>query len=192
MIRLRWPLLVVVALLAHATGASGDEALAQAVEREKARRAEHKAERKAKPAKRYTDEDLKAQAESAQKGKAGAQGSSQEPTVEVGASDEGGASDSEEHVARGFQQSVALKRKELAGLEARVNEIEARIGELRGERSRPTRLTEVNRDRSINNDIAAATAELEEARQTVALSKQQLEDLIEEARRAGVPYNQLE
>jgi chromosome segregation ATPase len=192
MTRLLWSLFFAVALLAQATGARADEALTQAAEREKARRTEQKASRKAKPAKRYTDEDLRALAEAAKKSQARQEGSSQEPSAAARASEEGESSDPQDDAARGFRQSVADKRKEIAGLEAGVNEIDARIAELRAERSKPTRLTEVNRDRSINNDIAAATAELEKAKTAVAEAKQQLEDLLEEARQAGVPYSQLE
>jgi hypothetical protein len=189
MLRLGPAVVALAALLVNGSLARGEESLTAAAEREKARRAGQQADPKATPAKTYTDEDLKTLNKDASKEGTPREGSTAEAARASVSSDEPAE---EEDPAPRFRERVAEHRREIAAQQERIKTIEARIAELRAERSRPTRLTEVNRDQSINQDIVEATASLEEAKQALAAAEDELEATVEEARRAGVPYSQLE
>lgn len=189
MARLAAGVLALVGLLAVAGPALADETLAAAAEREKARRAAQQADPKAEPAKAYTDEDLEAlNKDDSKGGKASGRSAAKarqaaEPAQEPPAEDD---------PAPALRERVAAQRQEVAARQGSIKALEDRIAELRYERSRPTRLTETNRDQSINREIVEATAKLEEAKRDLADAEAVLEEIVEEARRAGVPYSQLE
>jgi hypothetical protein len=178
------------ALVLGSTALKAEDDLADAARREKERRASQRSQSGTKPAKTYTDADLKGPDGKAAATPSGtpASGAEQAPADEVdsttGVTDEDGL--------QKLREGVAAKRAEVASFEATIADIEGRIQQLRNERSLPTRLTEVDRDRSINRDIATANDELEEAKKSLATAREELEALTEEARRAGIPYSQLE
>jgi len=178
--------LLTVVLLAVGTVRSEDsqETLAAAAAREKARRAAQKA----KSVKKFTDEDLKKLG-----GKPGAKPAAAASTQQAspdGGAPEGAPSDSSR--AEFWRPRVDPARAEVVRCEAVVSGLEARLQELRMSQTRPVRLGEPNRDLAIMHDIQSTLEEMETAKHAVDEAKQALEDIIEEARRAGVPASQLE
>jgi predicted nucleic acid-binding Zn-ribbon protein len=80
---------------------------------------------------------------------------------------------------------VARERREaLARAEARIAELEARITALRNDMS-PVGLTDPNRLQTMQAEIATAQRELEAARAAAAAARQAVDDLEDDARRAG-------
>lgn len=77
-------------------------------------------------------------------------------------------------------------RQAVADAQARVTEIETRITGLRNDMA-PGRETEAFRQQALQADIAKAMEDLEAARQDLAKAQKVHEDLLEEARRTGVP-----
>jgi hypothetical protein len=172
------------ALLVPIRSARADETLAEAAAREKERRAEQKA----KKGKTFTDEDLK---------KLGGK-----PTATPDASAAGNRSvstseapegrSSDESTPEFWRPRVDAARAEVARREAVVKDLEVRIKELRDSVSHPVRLNEANRDGAMAREALELQGQLETARQSVDEGKQALDDLLEEARHAGVPADQLE
>jgi hypothetical protein len=173
---------VVLGLLFYcAMALAAQETLTEAAGREKARRAGQSAEK----TKKFTDEDLAKLAKAHPPGKAASAPASSQ-SQESSGFDDGGPSTPEF-----WRPAVDGARAEVARREGAVKELEARIQELRAD-TRPTRLTEPNRAGVIAQEISKLLGELETAKTSVEEAKQALEDLLEEARRAGVPASQLE
>jgi septal ring factor EnvC (AmiA/AmiB activator) len=170
-------------ILLQAGVARADEALTEAAEREKARRAGQKPQK----VKRFTDDDLKKLA-----GKGGPAGAAAAATPAATQAPSSETIDTATPEIEQWQSQVDAARSELRKREAAVRELEARIGELRAEFSRPVRLNEANRERRIAGDIAALAAELEAARQLAEDARQSLDDVLEQARRAGIPASQFD
>jgi hypothetical protein len=77
-------------------------------------------------------------------------------------------------------------RREIAAAEVEVRGHEARVEELRNDRGTGNAMDPF-RLQTLQSDLAAARASLEAARAKVTAARQRLDELEEEARRAGVP-----
>jgi hypothetical protein len=175
-------IVLLLGLVLVQTGAvRADETLTEAARRENARRVAQKPQK----VKKFTDDDLKKlPGKGAPADPAAAGTPAPDPGVDM--------SGDEESKPESWRPAVDAARAEVRSREAAVKELEGRIQELRNEFSQRTRLNEPNRERRIADDIAAVATQLENARQGVEDAKQALDDLLEEARRAGVSASQLE
>jgi hypothetical protein len=185
--RLGLLLTILVAGLAVFAGrvSCDDPPLSEVVAKEKARREAERAKGKAIP--KYTDEDLKhgqkKKTEEAQPSEAQGEGAA---SSAEGSDAGSGASDNDE-----WRRRVQDQREVVSKLEAQIHELEAKIGELRADNGLG-RATDVNRQRSVQQEVAAALDEIETVKETLATEREKADALIEEARQAGVPYSQLE
>jgi len=179
--------LVAVVLLAVGTARAEDSqgTLAEAAAREKARRAAQKA----KSVKKFTDEDLKKLGGKPSRKPVAAE-AAQQASPDSGVPPEGAPTDPSR--AEFWRPRVAPARAEVERCEAVVSGLETRLKELRMSQTRPVRLGEPNRDLAIMHDIQSTLEEMETAKHAVDEAKQALEDILEEARRAGVPASQLD
>jgi hypothetical protein len=179
--------MLTAALLAAGAVRSDDskETLSEAAAREKARRSAQKA----KGVKKFTDEDLRKLG-----GKPGAKpaaaASPQQAAPDKSAVPDDPASDPSR--AEFWRPRAEPAKQNVARCEAVVSSLETRLKELRMSQGRPVRLGEPNRDLAIAHDIQSTLEEMETAKRAVDGAKQALEDILEEARRAGVPASQLE
>ena len=179
----RWMLVVLLGLPA---GTTGQETLTGAAAREKERRVNQGETR----GKSYTDDDLKRLPRTQ-----ASPGNDAEGTASTSSSDEGASSSdasSENEERERWRTRVVQGREDIQRFEAQLKELEGRIQEARSESMRPTRIGEANREASIARDVTALLGQVDETRKLIEDAKQNLEDLIEEARVAGVPYSQLE
>lgn len=77
------------------------------------------------------------------------------------------------------------RREALAQAEARIVELEARIAALRNDMSPSVGLGDPNRQQTIAAQIGQAQRELEAARAALAAAQKAVDDLEDDARRAG-------
>jgi hypothetical protein len=180
-----WMLTAVLLAVGAARSDDAKETLSEAAAREKSRRAAQKA----KSVKKFTDEDLKKLG-----GKPGAKpavaASPQQAAPDNSATADNPAADPGR--AEFWRPRVEPAKRDVERCEAVVSSLEARLKELRMSPSRPVRLGEANRDLAIAHDIQSTLEEMETAKRAVDVAKQALEDILEEARRAGVPGSQFE
>lgn len=136
-----------------------------------------------KPAPVYTEEDLK---------KAGGHVNKLEASPGAGRSESEGGQTSEgneeQDREREWRERFAARRQEIASVEAKVKELEAKLAALNldADPNAPD-LMDPNRLQKREAAIQAATADLEKAREEVARLRRELSALEDEARRAHVP-----
>jgi hypothetical protein len=133
-------------------------------------------ERKGTPTKVYTNDDL-IEARSAEERAA---------TAAAPAAAASAAPPPAMDPAARWQRDAKARRDAIARAEATVEAVQARIDALTLDRD-PTSVLDPNRMQNLATERAKAMQELEAAKAAVAKARQDLDDLEEEARKAGVP-----
>jgi hypothetical protein len=163
----------------------GAQSLGDAARRER----EKRTRRPPANAKVYTDDDLKKPDEPGGEKKASRESASRE-TSAVSASQESSASETGEGSSAGremvWRQGARQRRDAIASAEARISEIESRLGALMNDRD-PVGLMDPSRLQTIEARKAAARQELEQAKAALAEARNALADFQEQARRQGIP-----
>jgi archaellum component FlaC len=165
------------------------ESLAELAAREKARRARSDATK----VKAITSEDLEAVARE--------QGKSAEPassdTTTGDSTDRGeqlAASDDLAQYDAKFERwkgDVASAKEAVAAQETKIKDLETEIAQLRADLN-PTHMTAVNREATVNQEITDRLAKIEAAKSDLEAAKQKVEDVLEAARKDGIPISQLD
>ena len=82
-------------------------------------------------------------------------------------------------------------RQAVDDIQVKLDALEQRVRELRSDDGRG-RATEVNRERAVRQDIAAALDEIATLQAKRSAAQEKLEKVLEDARREGVPPGELE
>ncbi len=137
-----------------------------------------------KPARAFTDDDLKKSAE--ERAASGEEGSSSSGAGDGGAAETSAAEDPDQGRRQLWQTRAREARENLAEAEALVAALEQKITDLRTDRGADNAMDPF-RLQTQQAEIQKATAELASARERAQTRRAALEAVIEDARRQGIP-----
>lgn len=189
MARVRVVRLLASSLLFCLPAALSAQSLGEAASQEQRRRES----KKPKPARVYTDEDLKRAREAGTAAVtvlgAATGGQASAPAEERS----GGESESEGGERAAWRSRAAEQREEIRNLEERIRQLQARIDALALDTDpNPSDLFDPNRLEKREAEKQKALEELARAKENLATAKKGLEDLEEEARLKRIPQGWLE
>ena len=168
---------------------AAEQSLGDAAAREQKKREERKKKGAASDGRVFTEEDLRPGSLSAEPKPSPAAKATPQPSatptpapdVDLAAEEAARDAAKESWAARADQA-----RQGIAAADTEVRQLEARVEALRNDRGAANAMDPF-RLQTLEVDLASATAALEAARARAAKARQQLADLEDEARRAGVP-----